>query len=49
VTEAIGGRDDELVSWLTAYGASYAEQVRDDHARFVEAFRAGAIGVTATV
>ncbi|MEO9323829.1 DUF2252 domain-containing protein [Nocardioides sp. C4-1] len=48
VTEAIGGRDDELVSWLTDFGASYAEQVRDDHARFVEAFRAGAIGVTAT-
>ncbi len=48
ITEAIGGREDELVAWVTEFGASYAARVRADHACFVEAFRAGRIGVTAT-
>ena len=48
ITEAVQGREDELVAWLTEFGASYAERVREDHARFVQAFRDGRIGVTAT-
>jgi uncharacterized protein (DUF2252 family) len=48
IIAAVGGREDELVAWVTAFGASYADQVRDDHALFVQAFRDGSVGVTAT-
>ncbi|MCW2815724.1 MAG: hypothetical protein JWN84_3179 [Nocardioides sp.] len=48
ITEAVGDREDELVAWVVEFGASYAAQVRDDHALFVGAFREGRIGVTAT-
>ncbi|MDO9457030.1 DUF2252 domain-containing protein [Nocardioides sp.] len=48
ITEAVRGREDELVAWVTEFGASYAVRVRDDHACFVQAFREGRIGVTAT-
>ena len=48
VTEAVRGREDDFVEWVTDFGASYAAQVREDHATFVEAFRQGRIGVTAT-
>jgi uncharacterized protein (DUF2252 family) len=48
ITEAVRGREDELVDWVTRFGASYAAQVREDHACFVQAFRDGRIGVTAT-
>ncbi len=52
VEEAIGtavdGREDDLVAWVTDFGRRYADRVRDDHTRFVEAFRSGRIGVSAT-
>ena len=47
ITEAIGGRRDELVAWVTDFGNDYARQVRRDHELFVEAFRGGRTGVSA--
>ena len=35
-------------AWVTDFGMDYAEQVREDHALFVDAFREGRIGVSAT-
>ena len=48
ITASIAGREDELVRWVTDFGASYAERVRKDHALFVAAFREGRIGVSST-
>lgn len=52
VEEAIAAcldrRRREFTAWVTDFGISYAEQVRSDHALFVEAFRQGRIGVSAT-
>ena len=33
---------------MTDFGMDYAERVREDHALFVDAFREGRIGVSAT-
>ena len=48
VAASVDGRRRELVSWLTDFSLEYADRVRADHALFVEAFREGRIGVTAT-
>ncbi|MGB0101797.1 MAG: DUF2252 domain-containing protein [Nocardioides sp.] len=52
VEDAIAGcvhrRRREFTAWITDFGVSYADRVREDHALFVEAFRAGRIGVSAT-
>lgn len=48
IAGATDGRADELIAWVCDFGASYAVRVRRDHALFVEAFRGGRIGVTAT-
>ncbi|WP_340538116.1 DUF2252 domain-containing protein [Nocardioides sp. GXZ039] len=48
IVEAIDRRDDEFVAWVVDFGRRYAEQVRADHATFVDAFREGRIGVSAT-
>jgi uncharacterized protein (DUF2252 family) len=48
VAESVEGRRRELVRWVTDFGMSYADQVREDHALFVHAFREGRIGVTST-
>jgi uncharacterized protein (DUF2252 family) len=52
VEEAIAGsverRRREFTGWLTDFALEYAEQVREDHVRFVNAFREGRIGVSAT-
>ena len=52
VEEAIAGsldrRRKEFTTWLTDWGMAYAVRVRDDHALFVEAFREGQVGVSAT-
>ena len=49
VAASVESRRRELVSWVTDFGVGYAEQVREDHALFVEAFRGGRIGgVSAT-
>ncbi|UYM06541.1 DUF2252 domain-containing protein [Solicola gregarius] len=38
------GDGAEFVDDITEFGIAYADRVRDDHALFVEAFRAGGIG-----
>ncbi len=43
IDEAVGGRVDELVRDVVDFGLAYRRQVRDDHARFVEAFRNGRV------
>jgi uncharacterized protein (DUF2252 family) len=49
VAEAVGGREEELADAVADFGAAYGSLARDDHVRFVEAFRAGEIpGVEAT-
>jgi uncharacterized protein (DUF2252 family) len=52
VEEAIAGclegRRQELTEHLVEFAISYADQVRQDHTLFVEAFRGARIGVTAT-
>ncbi|VXB53582.1 DUF2252 domain-containing protein [Nocardioides sp. AX2bis] len=48
VADCVEGRRRELVEWVTDFGLGYADQVREDHAHFVEAFRSGAIGVAST-
>ena len=45
IVAALEGRHDELVEHMTSFALEYAEQTRDDHARFVEAFREGRLGV----
>ncbi|MFC5176960.1 DUF2252 domain-containing protein [Nocardioides taihuensis] len=48
VAASVEGRRRELTSWLTDFAMRYAVRVRDDHALFVDAFREGRIGVSAT-
>ena len=48
VADCVEGRRRELVEWVTEFGLGYADQVREDHALFVEAFRSGGIGVAST-
>lgn len=48
ITESLERRRREFTTWITDFGISYAERVRKDHALFVEAFREGRIGVSAT-
>ena len=43
IVDAVRGREDDLVSDLTAFALDYAEQARKDHALFVEAFRSGRV------
>jgi uncharacterized protein (DUF2252 family) len=39
ICSAVGDEDDAFVADLTDFAAGYGEQVRDDHRRFVDAFR----------
>ena len=41
--EAIGDEDDRFAGDLAAFGAEYGALTREDHRRFVDAFRNGAI------
>lgn len=43
INEAIGDRSEALASTLADFGRDYAQLVREDHRRFVDAFRNGAI------
>ena len=46
--DVVDGREDEFVEDLAAFGAAYGALARDDHRRFVDAFRNGEIpGVAA--
>ncbi len=48
IAESVDRRRREFTAWVTDFGMDYARQVREDHACFVEAFRGGRIGVSAT-
>lgn len=48
IAASLEGRRREFTSWVTEFGLSYADQVRDDHELFVRAFREGRIGVSST-
>jgi uncharacterized protein (DUF2252 family) len=41
VAGVVRGREDDFVQDLTSFAMEHAQQVRDDHALFVEAFRGG--------
>ncbi|RBY89723.1 DUF2252 domain-containing protein [Blastococcus sp. TF02A-30] len=43
ITAMIGGRREEFVADLVGFAHGYARQTQEDHRRFVDAFRAGAI------
>jgi uncharacterized protein (DUF2252 family) len=43
ITEMIDGRDDEFARDLATFGADYGALTREDHRRFVDAFRNGMI------
>jgi uncharacterized protein (DUF2252 family) len=43
ITAVIGDRDDEFVKSLAEWGAEYGRLTREDHRRFVDAFRNGMI------
>ncbi|WP_410660363.1 DUF2252 domain-containing protein [Amycolatopsis sp. lyj-112] len=43
IAAVIGEREDEFVRTLTEFGMAYAEQSREDHRLFVDAFRGGKI------
>ncbi|MFC9252912.1 DUF2252 domain-containing protein [Amycolatopsis thailandensis] len=43
IADVIGDREDEFVRALTEFGMAYAEQSREDHRLFVDAFRGGKI------
>ncbi|CAN5577522.1 DUF2252 domain-containing protein [soil metagenome] len=43
IVEAVGDDAEAFASGLAEFGAAYATLVRDDHRRFVDAFRNGAI------
>jgi uncharacterized protein (DUF2252 family) len=48
VAASLDGRRKAFVEAVTEFAVGYAAQVRRDHTLFVEAFRAGRIGVAAT-
>jgi uncharacterized protein (DUF2252 family) len=49
IVGVVGDAEDDFVADVVGFGLEYAEQVRDDHRHFVEAFREGRIpGVTST-
>jgi hypothetical protein len=48
IADSLDRRRRKFTAWLTDWGMSYAVRVRDDHALFVDAFRDGAIRVSAT-
>ena len=48
IADSLDRRRREFTGWLTDWGMAYADRVREDHAIFVDTFRDGAIGVSAT-
>jgi uncharacterized protein (DUF2252 family) len=43
IMAVVSGREDELIADLASFGAAYGDLARDDHRRFVDAFRNGQI------
>jgi uncharacterized protein (DUF2252 family) len=48
IAETLEGRRKEFTQWVVDFGIDYSHTVREDHALFVDAFREGRIGVSAT-
>jgi uncharacterized protein (DUF2252 family) len=48
IRRSLHRRRKEFTAWLTEFGLEYADQMRADHAVFVDAFRDGRVGVSAT-
>jgi uncharacterized protein (DUF2252 family) len=48
IAASLDRRRKEFTGWLTDWAMAYADRVREDHSLFVDAFRDGAIGVSAT-
>ena len=48
IAASLKGKRKAFTEALVDFGVEYADRVRRDHALFVEAFRSGGIGVTAT-
>jgi len=48
IAGSLEGRRREFTAWVTDFGMDYALRVREDHSLFVDAFREGRIGVSAT-
>lgn len=48
IVESLKGRRTEFTQWLCQWGIDYAVRVREDHALFVDAFREGRMGISAT-
>ncbi|GAB3766826.1 uncharacterized protein (DUF2252 family) [Nocardioides ginsengisegetis] len=48
IARSVERRRKEFTAWITDFGMEYAVQVREDHDRFVSAFREGRIGVSST-
>ena len=48
IAESLDRRRKEFTAWVTDFALAYADRVREDHTLFVDAFRAGRIGVSAT-
>jgi uncharacterized protein (DUF2252 family) len=48
IADSLEGRRREFTAWVTDFGMDYAVRVREDHSLFVDAFREGRIGVSAT-
>ncbi len=48
VARSLQGRRRDYVEWLCDWGIAYAARVREDHALFVDAFREGRVGISAT-
>ena len=43
IMAVVDGREDEFAADLVRFGRAYGELARDDHRRFVDAFRNGRI------
>ncbi len=43
IVDVVGDRDEQFADDLATFGAEYGEMVREDHRRFVDAFRNGKI------
>ena len=48
IATSLDRRRKEFIAWVQDFGIDYAGRVRKDHALFVNAFREGRIGVSAT-
>ncbi|WP_018684206.1 DUF2252 domain-containing protein [Actinokineospora enzanensis] len=44
ISVVLAGREGEFVDWVVEFALRYAEQTREDHRLFVDAFRSGEIG-----